>query len=184
MVDTALKRPGFYAANYHQQGDTNMAGDRNIKINRGNYNEDIKGDYVEGNKTDQSRNLNISGGTVNASGAGAFSLGDINGTVANAINQLPSLSKSNPEEPGIKDLLTEIQAAIDDPQLSEDDKKQVLEQLQILAEAGKNPQAETMQKKAERAVGFLEVIAKGVEPASKLAKACTKVLPRILAFFV
>ena len=182
MVDTALKRPGFYAANYHQQGDNNMAGDRSIKINRGNYNENIKGDYVEGNKTDQSRNLNISGGTVNASGAGAFSVGDINGTVANAINQLPSLS--NPEEPGIKDLLTEIQAAIDDPQLSEDDKKQVLEQLQILAEAGKNPQVETMQKKAERAVGFLEVIAKGVEPASKLAKACAKVLPRILAFFV
>ncbi|MEY2833946.1 MAG: hypothetical protein RLZZ574_3205, partial [Cyanobacteriota bacterium] len=136
---------------------------------------------VQGNKTDQSRNQNISGGTINASGAGAFSSGDISGTVANTINQLsPS---SNPDEPGIKDLLIQIQEAINDPQLSQEDKKQTLEQLQILAEAGQNPQDETMQKKAKKAVGFLKAIAEGVEPATKLAQACVKVLPKILTFF-
>jgi hypothetical protein len=67
--------------------------------------------------------------------------------------------------------------------LSQEDKKQTLEQLQILAEVGQNPQDETMQKKAKKAVGFLKAIAEGVEPATKLAQACAKVLPKILAFF-
>ena len=156
MVNTALKRPGFYAETYNHQGDNEMAGEQ--------------------------RKIEISGGTINNSGAGAFSLGDIHGTVANTINKLQPSSDS--EESGIKELLTQLQKAVDDPQLSEDDKKQVLDQIQALAEAGQNPQDETMQKKAERAVGFLEVIAKGVEPASKLAKASTNVLPKIIAFFV
>jgi uncharacterized protein YjbI with pentapeptide repeats len=159
MVNTALQSPGFYVKDYNHQGDNEM----------------------NSNKTDQSRNQNISGGTINASGAGAFSSGDISGTVANTINQLSS--SSNPEEPGIKDLLIQIQEAINDPQLSQEDKKQTLEQLQVLAEAGQNPQDETMQKKAKTAVGFLKAIAEGVEPATKLAQACAKVLPKILAFF-
>ncbi len=179
MVETTLKRPSFYAENY--QGETNMAGERKIEINKGNYNEQIRGDYIEGNKTDQSRTQNISGGTINASGAGAFSLGDIYGTVANTINQLPS--SSNPHEPGIKELLTKLHEAIDETNLSEHKKKQALDQVNTLAEAGKNPKDATMKEKAEMAVGFLEVIAKGVEPATLLAQTCTKVLPKILLFF-
>ena len=179
MVETTLKRPSFYAENY--QGETNMAGERKIEINKGNYNEQIRGDYIEGNKTDQSRTQNISGGTINASGAGAFSLGDIYGTVANTINQLPS--SSNPHEPGIKELLNQLHEAIDEPDLSEPKKKSALEQVETLAEAGKNPKDATMKEKAEMAVGFLEVIAKGVEPATLLAQTCTKVLPKILLFF-
>ncbi len=140
-----------------------------------------EGDHIEGDKTDRSRKIEVSDGTVNASGSGAFSLGDINGTVANTINQLPS--SSNPNEPGIKELLTQLQQAIDDPQLSEEDQKQTLEQIQTLAEAGQNPQKETMQKKAKKAVGFLKVIAEGIEPATKLAQACATVLPKILLFF-
>ena len=142
------------------------------------------GDNVLGNKNvsnDNSRNQNISGGTINNSGAGAFSLGDINGTVANTIAQLPD--SSNPNEPGIKDLLTQLQQAVDDPNLADDEKQETLEQIKILATAGQNPQAETMQRKAKRAVDFLEVIAQGVEPATKLAKTCAKVLPKILLFF-
>ena len=38
MVSTALKRPSFYAKTYNHQGDNEMAGDRNIKIDEGNYN--------------------------------------------------------------------------------------------------------------------------------------------------
>ena len=133
-----------------------------------------------GNYTNQSRNLNNSG-TINNSGAGGFNLGELNGTIANTINQLPS--SSNPQEPGIKDLLTQLQQAIDDPDLPEEDQKQALEQLQVLAEAGKNPEEATMQKQAKKAVGFLKVIAEGVEPATKLAQACGKVLPKILVFF-
>ncbi len=47
---------------------------RNITIDKSNYNEHIAGNYI-----DKSRSVNISGNaTVNASGAGALSLGDIN----------------------------------------------------------------------------------------------------------
>ncbi|WP_293363671.1 pentapeptide repeat-containing protein [Microcoleus sp. CAWBG52] len=38
---------------------------------------------------DQSRKVEISGGTVNATGAGSLSLGDIDGTTANTIQNLP-----------------------------------------------------------------------------------------------
>ncbi|MHC5822435.1 MAG: pentapeptide repeat-containing protein, partial [Nostoc sp.] len=49
MVMTALERPSFYANNYKNQGDTTMTGDRNINTGGGNYNERIRGDYVQGN---------------------------------------------------------------------------------------------------------------------------------------
>ena len=45
------------------------------------------------------------------------------------------------------------------------------------------PQDATMKEKAERAVSLLEVIAKGIEPATQLAQTCAKVLPKILLFF-
>lgn len=62
MVNTALKRPSFYAENYNHQGDNDMSGDRNIEVKKGNYNESIQGDYYE-----QSGNLGIghmSGGEI------------------------------------------------------------------------------------------------------------------------
>ena len=49
MVMTTLERPSFYANNYKNQGDTAVAGDRNINTGGGNYNERIQGDYVQGN---------------------------------------------------------------------------------------------------------------------------------------
>lgn len=87
---------------------------------------------------DKSRKIEITGGTVKASGAGALSLGDISGTVANTINQLSDSAK--PDEPGIKELLTELQTAIEaETDLSDDDKAEALEQVKTLAEVGKNP---------------------------------------------
>ena len=187
IIQAVKENPGTRIENLHNQGivitggSVSMSEERKIEIKEGNYNERIEGDYIEGNKTDRSRHQNISGGTINASGAGAFGLGDIYGTVANTINELPS--SSNPKEPGIKELLTQLKESLDDPNLSEDDKEQTLGQLKVLAEAGKNPKDASRQKKAERAVSILEVIAKGVEPATLLAQTCTKVLPKILLFF-
>ncbi len=43
---------------------------------------------------DESRQLDISGGTVNATGAGSLSLGDNDGTTANSIEQLPDSADS------------------------------------------------------------------------------------------
>ena len=93
---------------------------------------------VMSDKIDKSRKIEITGGTVTASGAGALSLGDISGTVANTINQLSDSAK--PDEPGIKELLTQLQTAIEaETDLSDDDKAEALEQVKTLAEVGKIP---------------------------------------------
>jgi uncharacterized protein YjbI with pentapeptide repeats len=132
--------------------------------------------------TDQSRKIQIGdiSGDFNASGQ-ALNLGDISGTVTNTINQLPA--SSEPDKPGIKELLAQLQAAINDPNLADDDKAQALEQIKVLAEAGQNPNSETAQKQAKRAMGFLKVIAEGLPSAAQLVKACQDVLPAIANFF-
>lgn len=86
-------------------------------------------------------------------------------------------------EGDLKELLTQLQQAVDDPNLSEEDQKQTLELLQTLAEAVQNPQDETRQKKAKKAVGFLKVIAERIEPTTQLAQSCGKILPKILLLF-
>lgn len=68
---------------------------RTINMGSGNYIKNIEGDYVQGNKTDQSRNITITGGTINNAGAGAFNLGDISGTVANTIKKEVKKIKGN-----------------------------------------------------------------------------------------
>ena len=85
-----------------------------------------------------SKNINVgrdaTGSTVN--------IGDISGTVTNAIGQLPASPES--DQPGIKELLTELQTAIEASALSDDDKAEALEQVKALAEVGKNPQESTV----------------------------------------
>lgn len=132
--------------------------------------------------TDQSRKIQIGdiSGDFNASGQ-ALNLGDISGTVTNTINQLPA--SSEPEKPGIKELLSQLQSAINDPNLTDDDKAQALEQIKVLVEAGQNPNSETAQKQAKRAMGFLKVIAEGLPSAAQLVKTCQDVLPAIAHFF-
>ena len=132
--------------------------------------------------TDQSRNINISGGTVNNTGAAAMSLGDISGTVANTINQLPASSES--DKPGIKELLEQLQKAIEaEPNLSEEDKAEALEQVKALAEAGKAPQEGAMQKIAKRSTTMLKGIVAGLPEAAKLAVEYAKLLPTITSLF-
>ena len=126
---------------------------------------------------DHSRKIEITGGTVTASGAGALSLGDISGTVANEINQLSDAAK--PDEPGIKELLTELQTAIEASDLSKEDKAEALEQVKTLAEVGKNPQESTMQKAGKTAMKILKGTIAGLPSAATLVEACSKLLPAI-----
>ena len=131
---------------------------------------------------DQSRKIEITGGTVNASGAGALSLGDISGTVANTINQLSDSAK--PDEPGIKELLTELQTAIEsETNLSDKSKAVALKQVKALAEVGKNPQESTMQEAGETAMTILKGILAGLPSAATLVEACSKLLPDIDTFY-
>ena len=162
MIATALQRPSFYAENYHNQGDTMSETKGNISITSG----------------DGSKISGVAGAGENMTGS---AMADVSGTVTIAINELPD--SSEPEKPGIKELLSQLQAAINDPNLADDDKAQALEQIKVLAEAGQNPNNEAAQKQAKKAMGFLKVIAEGLPSAATLVVACKDILPAIARFF-
>jgi uncharacterized protein YjbI with pentapeptide repeats len=103
---------------------------------------------------------------------------DISGTVTNSINQLPASPQS--DKPGIKELLTELQTAIEaETDLSDDDKAEALEQVKTLAEVGKNPQDSTLQKAGKKAMTMLKGILAGLPTTATLLEACSKLLPMI-----
>ncbi|WP_414754887.1 pentapeptide repeat-containing protein [Anabaena sp. CCY 9910] len=134
------------------------------------------------NSNDSSRNINIGniGGDFNASGQ-ALNLGEISGTVTNTINQLPAAPE--PDKPGIKELLTQLQAAIEsEKDLAQEDKAEALEQVQALAKAGKNPQEEPKQKAAKTALKILKGTITGLPATATLAEAVSKLLPLISKF--
>ncbi|MEH2205617.1 MAG: pentapeptide repeat-containing protein [Nostoc sp.] len=153
MVDTALKQPKFYT-----QGDTNMS--------------DISGINIQGSS-------NVSGIAGNNSIA---NLGSISGNVSIALNQLPDATDA--EKPGIKELLSQLQDAIvQSTYLSEEDKAEALEQVNTLAEAGKNPQESTKQKTAKTAITMLKGIFTGLPAVASLVEAGNKLLPAIAKLF-
>ncbi|MBD2086914.1 pentapeptide repeat-containing protein [Coleofasciculus sp. FACHB-542] len=113
---------------------------------------------------------NMTGNTIN--------LGQISGAVSNTVNQLPD--SPEPGKPSIKELLTQLQTAIEaDTNLSEEDKAEALEQVKALAEAGKNPKEGAMQKGAKTAMKILKGTAASLPSAATLVEACNKLLPAI-----
>jgi uncharacterized protein YjbI with pentapeptide repeats len=113
---------------------------------------------------------NMTGSTIN--------LGQISGSVSNAINQLPV--SPQPDKLGIKELLTQLQAAIEaETNLTAEDKAEALEQVKALAEAGKNPQEGAMQKSAKTAMKILKGTVASLPIAATLYEACQKLLPAI-----
>ncbi|MDJ0736418.1 MAG: pentapeptide repeat-containing protein [Nostocaceae cyanobacterium] len=120
------------------------------------------------------------GGDFTASGQ-ALNLGDISGTVTNTINQLPE--SPEPEKPEIKELLAELQTAIEaESNLSPEDKAEALEQVKTLAEAAKNPQETTQQKSAKTAIKILKGTIIALPTTATLLDACSKLLPLISKF--
>ncbi|OYD91294.1 hypothetical protein CDG77_16095 [Nostoc sp. 'Peltigera membranacea cyanobiont' 213] len=134
------------------------------------------------NSNDASRKIEIGsvGRDFNASGQ-ALNLGDISGTVTNTINELPA--SPEPDKPGIKELLTQLQAAIEaDTNLSKEDKAEALEQVKALAEAGKSPQEGAIQKAAKTAIKILKGTISSLPSATKLVEQCSNLLPLISTF--
>jgi uncharacterized protein YjbI with pentapeptide repeats len=131
------------------------------------------------NSNDSSRNINIGniGGDFNASGQ-ALNVGEISGKVTNTINQLPPAPA--PQHPGIKELLMQLQAAIEsEKDLTQEDKAEALEQVKALAEAGKNPQEEPKQKAARTALKILKGTTTGLPATATIVEAVSKLLPLI-----
>ena len=129
---------------------------------------------------------NSVGGSVGGNFIGRDAKGDVlsyvGGDVSAIINELPS--SSEPDKPGIKELLTQLQAEIKaDPNLSEDDREDALEQVKDLAEAAKNPNDAEMKNKAKKADRMLGRIISAVPQATKLLEFCNKLLVLITKVF-
>ena len=131
--------------------------------------------------SDQSRNFTVGniGGDFKPIGSALNSDNvTISGTVAEAIHQLPV--SPEPDKPGIKELLTELQAAIEaETNLTAEDQAEALEQVKALAEAGKNPQEGTMQKAAKTSIKILKGTVASLPVAATLYEASQKLLPAI-----
>ena len=108
---------------------------------------------------------------------------EISGTVTNAIGQLPASPQS--DKPGIKELLTQLQTAIEsDNDLSDKNKAVALKQVKALAEVGKNPQESTMQEAGETAMTMLKGILASLPSVATLVEACSKLLPAIASLLL
>ena len=124
LLETALQQPKFYVETY-AQGDANMSESQG-NINIGKALGNISGVAAGGER------LDLTG----------VALGDISGEVTNTIHQLPDVA-GNDNESNIKDLLLQLQAAIEVEVLLEAaDKQEALEQVKALAKAGQQPQEE------------------------------------------
>jgi len=165
LLENAMLQPKFYVETYQNQGEFSMS--------------QSKG------------NINISGTQGNISGVAAagedlsmtgVGMGTISGSVTNTINQIPEFSLA--DGLGIKQLLTELQAAIEaDTHLSDEDKIDALEQVDAIAAAAQQPEDGEMQKMVKTAIKILKGTISELPTAVQLVESCGKLLPLITKFF-
>jgi len=129
--------------------------------------------------TDKSQKINVGGNLNINANQSVVNLRDIIGDVNHTINQIPD--DNSPQNQELKPLLQELTDAIQiEATLDDEEKAEAANQVKKIAQASQNPDDSALQTKAKKAVNLLETIAQGLEPASKLFKACQKVLPLIL----
>lgn len=151
-------------------------GNRNIKIGQGNYNENIQGDYI-----DQSRTQNISGGTINTSGAGAFSMGNNYGTLANTVNQ--NSDSDNSSKSQLKKILIQLQNTINQENLDNDTKSDFLDEIKVILDALPNSQNDFIKKQANKSIRALKRIADDLPSNSATVNLCTQIPDLITQVF-
>jgi len=162
MVMTALQRPSFYAQTYQNQGGT-MSENKSSKIEIGSVGGDLSG---------------FAGGGVVAEDMTGVALGQISGSVTNSIGQLAASEAAGASE--LAELLKQLQGAIEaEAQLSEEDKSEALEQLDVLAEAGQQPEDSRLKRAAKTAMKILQGTVASLPNATKMVEACAKLLPAI-----
>ena len=106
----------------------------------------------------------------------------VSNDATNAVNQLPDSQQAG--LPGIEELLTQLQTAIEaDDDLQPETKAEALEQVKVLAEAGKNPQAESKRSSAQKAIGVLKGMIDEIRGVPTLVGTWKRVLPEITEIF-
>ena len=134
---------------------------------------------VMNDNTDQSQQLSVGGNfNIDANNA-VVNLRDISGKVSNTINKLPETSN---DATGIKELLTQLQTAIEtETELTDKNKTKALKQVQKLAEAGESPQAN--QDDADDSLTMLKGIVSGLQETAKLVTTCQEIIPLLTGLF-
>jgi uncharacterized protein YjbI with pentapeptide repeats len=122
------------------------------------------------------------GGDVNLSGS-TLNLGQISGQVTNQINQIPA--PATPNQPDLRNILNQLKTAVEgDNELSDDEKAEALQAVARIATAGTEPNPDGKTKGiVKRATATLKGMTETLTDASKLADACTKLLPLVLSLF-
>lgn len=129
-------------------------------------------------------NIHSGGGSIGdisglVGGDGVVNLGTISGSVTNTLNQLPDPSEA--DEPNIKELLAQLQQAIEsDSDLSDPDKADLLEQVQALAEAKQTEEPAKKEGLTRKARKMFEATLSSLPQTASIVEACTKLLPMIL----
>jgi hypothetical protein len=122
------------------------------------------------------------GGDVTLSGS-TLNLGQISGQVTNQINQIPA--PATPNQPDLRNILNQLKTAVEgDNELSDDEKAEALQAVARIATAGTEPNPNGKTKGiVKRATATLKGMTETLTDASKLADACTKLLPLVLSLF-
>ncbi len=119
----------------------------------------------------------INTGTLNATNS---TLGIISGNATTSIGQLPPAAAN---EPDLKTALTDLQIAIESSSLSDDDKAEALEQVKSIADAGKTPKDNALQKTVKTALKVLKGTIADLPATEDLVKVMIKIAPIVAAFF-
>ena len=140
--------------------------------------------FVNENKlmtgNDQRQNIDVKGNFTVTANNSVVSFRDISGQVNNQIDQL----SNEPTQTQLKDLLTQLQTAIEaEPALNEEQKTEALEEVKELAAAGQAPQDGPMKKAAKRAITVLKGMTVGLGETTKFVEACNGLLPAISILF-
>jgi hypothetical protein len=106
----------------------------------------------------------------------------IRNRVSKIINNLSA--SSNPEKPGIKELLTQLKTAIEtESGLDEEKQIEALEEVQTLAEASQISKPEERKKPAKRAIAMLKDIFSGLQTGATLLETWNNILPLLSKLF-
>jgi len=168
MLETAIQQPKFYVETYQNQGEFVMSQSNQGNISVGNVGGNVSGLAAAGDQ------LSITGST----------LGEVSGTVTQTINQLPDQPHA-PDAENLKALLTQLQALIETaPELSDEDKVEALEQVQVLAEAGQAPEDGPLKKAAKTSMKILKGTAAALPDATSLVEGLNQLLPAIASLLV
>jgi len=129
--------------------------------------------------SDSSQKISVGGDFNITANQSVVNLRDSVGAVNNAIAEIPGADSREGED--LKRLLQELTTAIElEASLDDEEKAEAVNQVKKIAQAAQKPEDQGLNAKAKRAVGFLETLAKGVEPSGKLAQTCAKALPWIV----